>query len=70
MDANLLGDAVVRKREELHLTQEGLVSLIGEDKISLSTVKRIERRITVSLSKAYIVASALGIDISEYMSDS
>lgn len=70
MDANLLGDAVVRKREELHLTQEGLVSFIGEDKISLSTVKRIERRITVSLSKAYIVASALGIDISEYMTNS
>ena len=71
MDLNLdeykLSAAVIKKREELHMTQEAFVRYIGEDKVSLSTLKRIERRIKISPSKALIVLTALNMNINDYL---
>lgn len=67
MDEYKLCEAIIKKREELHLTQEGLVSYIGEEQISLSTIKRIERRVKISKRKATIVLSALDLDINDFL---
>ena len=67
MDEIKLSGAVIKRREELNLTQEGLVAYIGEDKISLSTIKRVERRVKISDNKAMVIITALNMDYRDFM---
>lgn len=67
MDEIKLSGAVIKRREELNLTQEGLVAYIGEDKISLSTIKRVERRVKISDNKAMVIITALNMDYRDFL---
>ena len=68
MNEGKLCEAVIKKREDLNLTQEGLVAYIGEDKISFSTIKRVERRVKISINKAMIIIDALNLDYHDFWS--
>lgn len=68
MDFKGLGKMIKLLRQQAGLTQEKLIEIIGDDRISLSTLKRIEKG-EGHINMAFIleICSALGKNLSELM---
>jgi len=65
-----IGTRIANERRYAGLTQEELVGLIGEQNISLSTLKRIEHdEGRVSLSNAMMICKALDLSVSDIVDD-
>ena len=65
-----IGTRIANERRYAGLTQEELVGLIGEQNISLSTLKRIEHdEGRISLSNAMMICKALDLSVSDIVDD-
>ena len=67
IDTQSLRVAVLVRRDKMGLTQEKLAAYIGEDKVSVSTIKRLEQYGLISDNKALIIIQALGLDVSRFL---
>lgn len=65
-----IGEQIAKLRQKKGLTQEQLIELIGEDKVSLSTLKRIESGMGgFSLKRIIPICDALECEIGELIDD-
>ncbi len=65
------GNQIAAKRREAGLTQEGLVERVGDDYISVSTLKRIESgQGHIDMLRVIRICRALGIELSELLGES
>lgn len=66
-----VGRRIAALRKEQVLTQEKLVELIGEERLSLSTLKRIETgKSKIDLARAFYICRALGCNSHDLIKDS
>ena len=65
-----IGDLIARRRKEKGLTQETLIEMIGDDKLSISTLRRIESgQGSMNLFRLETICQALGCKLQDVITE-
>ena len=65
-----IGSLIAKRRKEKGLTQEALIEIIGDDKLSISTLRRLESgQGSMNLFRLAIICRALGCKIQDIIAE-